>query len=321
MTVRSFDWRDLPILHRYRRQYLFFDSVRMLTRGVTFLPAGALLSYLAPATGVFTYLCEANGHPDQPLIGQVSHANGAASARLSFLAPDERLAAADLVPLFEKVASEMIERGAMHILADADDGRAAFGSLHRAGFAIYARQRIWQLGRNPSAARQPVGWRATVEQDVSAVRVLYFNLVPGLVQQVEPPPANRMQGLVYYQDQDLLACVELKYGSQGIWVQPFVHPDAGQSTAELIRWLQTMPDRRSLPVYVCVRSYQSWLEAELEDAGAQPGPQQAVMVKHLAAARRIKQPVALPSLEGTRPEPTVPIANIENEIAYDKTNH
>ena len=33
---------------------------------------------------------------------------------------------------------------------------------------------------------------------------------------------------------------------------------------------------------MCVRTYQAWLEHVLEDLGAKPGPQQAVMVKHLA---------------------------------------
>jgi hypothetical protein len=43
-----------------------------------------------------------------------------------------------------------------------------------------------------------------------------------------------------------------------------------------------LPDRRNRPVYVCVRSYQAWLEPVLADLGAKSAPRQAVMVKHLA---------------------------------------
>jgi hypothetical protein len=49
-----------------------------------------------------------------------------------------------------------------------------------------------------------------------------------------------------------------------------------------------LPDRRNRPVYVCVRSYQAWLEPVLADLGAKAGQRQAVMVKHLA--RLVKDP-------------------------------
>ena len=105
----------------------------------------------------------------------------------------------------------------------------AFEALRQAGFAIYARQRIWQLDRATWRAIQllPPGSRLPTE-DLISVRSLYNNLVPGLVQQVEPFPAERLRGMVYRQGDDLLAYVEFKYGRRGIWVQPFVHPDAEQ---------------------------------------------------------------------------------------------
>ena len=54
MNVHPFDWRDLPTLHRYRYQCLFLDSSLYLTSGAIFAPAGALLSSLAPAMGIYT---------------------------------------------------------------------------------------------------------------------------------------------------------------------------------------------------------------------------------------------------------------------------
>ncbi len=139
------------------------------------------------------------------------------------------------------------------------------------------------------------------------MRFLYYNLVPGLVQQVEPPPTNRLQGLVYYRGTELLAYIDLKYGPRGIWAQPFVHPDAEAVTDNLLCLLQDLPYRSGRPVYVCVRSYQAWLESEIQSIGAQPAPRQAVMVRHLAISRRVAQTLALPSMNGN-PEPTVPVA-------------
>ena len=87
--------------------------------------------------------------------------------------------------------------------------------------------------------------------------------------------------MVYYQGQDLLAYVDLKPGPNGIWAQPFIHPDFEDVPARLACLLQNLPNRRERPVYLCVRSYQSWLEASMDALGAQPGQRQAVMVKRL----------------------------------------
>ena len=82
MTIRLFDWRDFLALYRYRNQGAFFDSSLVLTRGPNLVPAGALFSYFAPATGIYTYLCSDNGTPGQPLIGQLRHMSSSSFARL-----------------------------------------------------------------------------------------------------------------------------------------------------------------------------------------------------------------------------------------------
>ena len=59
MNIRPFEWRDLPFLHRLRNECVYLNNAFVLTRGPLFVPTGAILSTLAPATGLFTYLCEA----------------------------------------------------------------------------------------------------------------------------------------------------------------------------------------------------------------------------------------------------------------------
>ena len=65
MSVRAFDWRDLPALLRYRNQSVYLDSALVLTRG-PMLVSGALLSYLAPAIGIMTIV--SNGTKTDPSI-------------------------------------------------------------------------------------------------------------------------------------------------------------------------------------------------------------------------------------------------------------
>jgi len=142
-----------------------------------------------------------------------------------------------------------------------------------------------------------------------AVRSLYNNLIPGLVQQVEPFPSERLHGLVCQQGSDLLAYVELKYGHRGIWAQPFLHPDLDDAADRLAELMQTLPVRPGRPVFVCVRSYQSWLEAALKDLGALPLIHQAIMVKHLAIPQKALRSYTLPVLEGGHPEVSAPISH------------
>ncbi len=155
------------------------------------------------------------------------------------------------------------------------------------------------------------GWKQAVERDLIPVRSLYNNLLPGMVHQVEPFPPERLNGFVYRNGDDLLAYVELKYGYRGIWVQPFIHPDAEDVGARLAELLQNLPNRRSRPVYVCVRSYQSWLEPAIEELGAEPSPRQAIMVRHLAIPQKAVRAFALPALEGGRPEISAPVARMQ----------
>jgi hypothetical protein len=72
------------------------------------------------------------------------------------------------------------------------------------------------------------------------------------------------------------------HGMYGIVLTPLIHPEASNVSEKLSALISNLPDRRNRPVYICVRSYQAWLEPVLADLGAKAGLRQAVMVKHLA---------------------------------------
>jgi len=308
MHIRAFDWRDLPTLQRYRGQSVFLNSAQVLTRGPILL-SGALLSSLAPGVGIFTSVSVTGGDTNPVIIGQTTHSAGAPCAQLTFLTPEKALESDGLVPLLDYLSVQAVEKGAFHLLADVDERSTAFEVLRQAGFAIYARQRIWHLEGLPTGESKPFSWRVAKDQDLIAVRSLYNNLVPGLVQQVEPFPADRLRGLVFRKRDDLLAYVELKYGQRGIWVQPFIHPDAEEIADHLAGLFQNLPHRHSRPVFVCIRSYQSWLEQAVEALGAELGPPQAMMVRHLAVPQKAARAFSLPVIESGHPEASAPIAH------------
>ena len=307
--IRSFDWRDLPLLHRIRARGLCLDSQLAYTRGPNVLQY-ALLDMLNPGRLAHTLVLRPGG---QASIGQVLLPAGRNGAHIAFISPAEVLEDKDGVELLEAMARAAGEHGAHSLIAEVDEDSPAFESLRRSGFAIYSRQRIWQLLPDtpraepsaPGSASSSV-WRSESPADGVAITGLYANLVPALVQQVEPPPANHERGLVHWRQGELLGYLAVNSGPRGVWVQPYFHPAAEGPERLLGQALQELRDRRPRPLFMCVRSYQSWMTSPLHDLGFEARADQAVMVKRLAVTLRQAQPALMPALEGSLPKPTAP---------------
>jgi hypothetical protein len=304
VTLRPTDWRDLSVLHRYRSKGLYLDTARALTRGSHF-SSEVLRSFFSPATDAFTWIC-ADDCNQLPILGQFSHAPESPIAYLTLLAPEEDLEAPVTIDLLEGLARQAGEHGAFHLVAEIPEKSGAFESLRKAGFVVYARQRVWKLKENSQNHQLEIPWETADSQDIIAVQALYHSLIPGMVQQIEPLPSKTIKGLVCHDHGELLGYVDLRSGPRGVWVQPFIHPDTTDVDARLRDLFESIPNRRSRSLYFCVRSYQSWLERALDSMEAEPGPGQAVMVKRLTARQAVKRPFALPQIDGQ--EITNPVA-------------
>ena len=300
MIVRSLDVLDLPLLSRYRQDMLALDSASLLTRGNP-LGAVALLSYLDPRRHIYTAVASENG---SSLMGQVALHGEETSARMIFLAPAENLNGLTL-PLLEHLVTQVGEWGAFHLLAEVDEDSPAFRLLRQAGFAMYAWQRIWKLPVSDPADKKDI-WRPASGTDWPAVQSLYGQIVPALLHPVEALP-KQVMGLVCSQG-NLQAYVAVNSGLKGIWIQPFVPPDSDCVSEQLAGLTQALSDWRDRRIYVCVRSYQAWLESVLEDLGAEPGPRQAVMVKRLAKLQKVEEKVS--AMDKVLVKPTAPVARV-----------
>lgn len=304
--IRSLRARDLGLIARYRNRGLFLDSVPTLTWGREVVPLGALLSTFSSLTGVFTSVGPStDGQP--PLLGQVVHSSGSPYAHFTYLAPEESLTSTVLPELLEHLIVHLGSRGVQSIIAELEEEEPAFTALREAGFGIYARQQIWRLDNVRGAVKTESKWRYAQYADELAINLLCTSLVPGLVQQVEPAAWDGLRGYVLYRKGELMAYVDARSGPRGKWLQPFVHMDAHSIEDDLSALLASLRPSRRQAIYLCLRSYQNWLEAAIYNLGAEAGPRQAVMVRRTARRVKVKESEGLISGEARRAEPTMPI--------------
>ena len=143
MTIRSLDLRDLPHLYRLRGDAIGLDSARTLTRGNP-LGAVGLMAYVNPARHIYASIADGDG---VSLLGGIIHTRGESFAKLLYLAPSSRLDHPDLPALIDHLSSEAGSWGAFHVLAEVDEASNGFDGLRKAGFAVYAWQRMWNISQ------------------------------------------------------------------------------------------------------------------------------------------------------------------------------
>ncbi len=300
--LRSFNIADISLLNASKNRAVFLNNEAYLTDGSGGLTRSAILSPLSSFTGIFTFVSTSNG--GQPLLGQVHHEAEDAVAYCRFLAPEDELNSAS--PMLEHMLKCVGERGAQSLVIEVEEGSQMFSILRKAGFSIYARQRVWRLDKAPSTPESHSHWRPMLSRDQLAMQLLRNRLLPGEVQQIETDVDKPRDGYVYYRNGELLAFAEVKRGRHGIWLQPFVDLNAEPFDEILFDLLAKLHPRASRPLYIGLRSYQNWLEGALIDLEAQPSPRQAVMVRRTVVPLKVEEARRVPVVE-PRAEPTASI--------------
>ena len=274
MSIRPLAILDLPYVYGFRDQAIGLDAARTLTRGNP-LGAVGLFAYVNPARHIYSAI--ANGE-DESVLGGIIHSRDETFAKLLYIAPSSQLDHPDLPALIENLSAQAGSWGAFHVLAEVDETNDAFVALRKAGFSVYAWQRMWDVSEITEADR-PFEWMRVKSVHVPSVQSLYHQIVPPLLQPMEPQPKSALGWMC---NEGVKCYVSATQGAYGVVLIPLIHPEATDVSAKLASLISNLPDRRNRPVYVCVRSYQAWLEPVLADLGAKGADRQAVMVKHLA---------------------------------------
>jgi hypothetical protein len=227
----------------------------------------------------------------KPLVfGQIRHALGQPAAQMTFLSSPGDLQVPAITGLVEWLARVAGQRGALRVVAEVDEQSLAFEALRRAGFVVYARQRVFCFlahashNEDKKSAQAPAFWRPIQATDEEAVRSLCQLLVPPLAQPAETFLQRRpMRGLVYWRANELQGYVDVLRGRNTDYLIPVIHPDA-QPIQELLLELVSCRNRS---VCVNVRSYQDRISDVLTTSTSLvANASQALMVKYLARFQR-----------------------------------
>ena len=277
--------RDLPVMLRLKQNAIVLDSELGLiedARGQN----SALLSSIVFPRGLHSLL----GHIDgQDVVGQFRHRQGDANAHLVYLAPTLAEDEDDTIWLhmLDAMAEQAGRNGAHTLVGEIELSHRLFESMRRAGYAVYSRQVIWRRGAlEPGFEAPDTTIAVETDADELGISALLACTIPRILQTVLEPSAE-MSGLVYRKEGQVEAYLAYSEGRHGVYLMPYVHPEVLSEAADIVAAALVKIERcRKLPVYICVRGYQGWLENGMRDLGFNPWLEQAVLVKHLTAGVR-----------------------------------
>lgn len=283
--IRAITLTDLPLLKRLSTGGTILDSETGLTRDARGASSALLSSILFPR-GLYTLVSRVE---DQQVVGQFRYRPEDECAHLVYLAPslEDQTDDTAWLNIVDALAREAGKHGAHFLVAELEPEARLFTTLRTARFATYARQTIWQHEpvRFPPAGIQ---LKRETQHDQIGIMSLLYSTIPTMLQHVAVPHSD-MKGLVYRKNGQVAAYIALSEGDQGIYLLPYIHTDVAEEAAAILTSALMKTDHAgTVPVYVCVRSYQCWLDGALETLGFKPWFEQAVMVKHIAAG--VRQP-------------------------------
>ena len=272
---------DLPLMLRMRRQ----DAIVLHSElGLTEDALG--LSSIVMPRGLHTLVAQRG---ERNAVGQYRYRQGDVKAHIVYLSPtlDDGEDDSIWLHMLDAMAAQAGKIGAQSLVGEVETSHRLFETMRQAGYAVYSRQVIWRCGPVGGETDAP-GLRLDAEtaDDQIGVSSLLGSTIPRIMQ-AALGPASDMDGLVYRKDGRVEAYLAYSEGKHGVFLLPFLHPEALDEAPLILEAARGQIERsRKLPVYVCVRGYQGWLENAMRDLGFESWLEQAVMVKHLTAGVR-----------------------------------
>jgi hypothetical protein len=304
--IRPFNLRDLPLVHRLSEMGVSLHTESALTKNLH-PTRGALFSLVGGDFPTYVWKSDKNGLAgfiqlcldEESVHAHILYLSSTSDGQLSPETNGTAVSGAESVngqrpyqvnenawlPLLDQAVVEAGQRGIHSLVAEVDELSDELPVLRRAGFVVYTRQDVWVLAPDKvvqSESETNLLRPRQVEDDWD-IQLLYANIVPRLVQLVEPmPPLHEGEVWVLHEENELAAFVHVHVGPVATWMRLFIHPSAEAQADQIITAVvQNTPAAAARPIYCCVRRYQSWVQTSLERSGFTQWGSQAVMVKHI----------------------------------------
>jgi hypothetical protein len=277
---RAITLTDLPLLRRLSGRGILLDTELSLTQDTHGVPSSHLSSLLFNR-GVYTFVAR---DESQQVLGQFRYKPDDVNAHILYLAPalDEVSDDSVWLAILDAMTREAGKMGAHTLIGEVDTQSRLYETLRQARFACYVRQTIWHHA--PSHARQRVTLSEETSNDQIGIMSLICHTIPTLQQGVATPN-NDCNGLVYRHNGQVEAYIAYSEGKNGVYLIPYIHPDIARFASDILESAVAHIGSQ-LPIYVCVRSYQAWLNDAVCNMNFQPVTEQAIMVRQIAAGVR-----------------------------------
>ncbi len=325
--ARAFTLGDLALVHRLKSRGISMDSESYLSRGLHTVGDATLSRLPFSNLGTPTIVVRCG---DEQAFGQFRHRAGDPDSHIVFMSPaiTENFSQVQeylWMLLLDALSQAAGTRGAHNIHAEVDENSAVFELLRGAGFASYARQDIWRRNPAPLPAPPAINLREATRHDKASILYLHGQIVPRLAQKADPAPLPN--GLICMQDGRARAFIAVSKGNRGLYLKPYMLMDDSAIAPEIIGVVMSMLEQATrVPVFCCLRQYQSWLGSALEMWGFKPWARQTVMVKHTAA--RVEKPAfaQLPNMRGVTIHggPSSHISTVDDRLRHcllDRRSH
>lgn len=292
--IRSFTLRDIALVHRLSEQGTVFHTRSALTQDVRPLRDALVHMMVGGQYPTFVWKADSGkavGFAQLRYGSDETHAYilclGSNGTNAPKNGQEKEKAAADSDHLWIQFLEELIEisgyEGVHSLIAEVDELGPELPVLRQVGFAVYTRQDIWQITTSSSLSKPPLQLTKATSVDEWDINLLYANIVPRLIQLVEPSPSESQIDDIWIvrEGTELLAFLTLTEGPSGTWVRLFVHPNGQNRGQEIMQAAMILkPPTATNPLYCCVRRYQSWVNSSLDTLGFDLVSSQAMMVRH-----------------------------------------
>ena len=312
--IRTFDLRDVALVSQIENQGTPLYAELALTRHPRPLQAALAGFFSLSGHGLRTYVLRED--IDESKLGGLLQVRDRRDRKLSiitFIAPGVQVnhhTHEIWGRLLDHAAAQTGKLGVHHLIAEVPEESEAVEVLHHAGYAIYARQDIFQLAQARDTVLAEPLLRVCQASDEWGVHQLYHNTVPRLAQLADGAPrmyrSGAVRGYVLEDHQEIAAYMQVRRGPDGAWFNLLVHPRAEARAAALVEYgLSLFGSSWQAPIYCGVRRYQEWLSHPLAALGFKHHGSTVFMVKHLVNLVQEAETARTPALEKV----TAPLAH------------